>query len=238
MLAYKFSTEFLTEEVMENKDKAIELFQYIKELYAIKSKIVTDIKDQIWFQYINEIPDDKENIAFNYFDKTAEDDSELDQTFILRIQKPEFEKCPDLPKELESWIDIGWDNFKFELKKIEKKATVPPSEEYIYFDDDAKRTAVFAQWSKIRKDWAIRQSKLAKTRDFFNRLYFLYIDLEREEENTELMIGQGILHCLTDSGIQINHPILLKRVKIEFDAQENVLTIVDSTADAEIYAIG
>lgn len=237
MLAYKFSTEFLTEEVMENKDKAIELFQYIKELYAIKSKIVTDIKDQIWFQYINEIPDDKENIAFNYFDKTAEDDSELDQTFILRIQKPEFEKCPDLPKELESWIDIGWDSFKFELKKIEKKATVPPSEEYIYFDDDAKRTAVFAQWSKIRKDWAIRQSKLAKTRDFFNRLYFLYIDLEREEENTELMIGQGILHCLTDSGIQINHPILLKRVKIEFDAQENVLTIVDSTADAEIYTM-
>lgn len=68
---------------MKNKNKAIELLLYIKESCTIKSKIATDIKDQIWFQCINEISNDQENIAFNHFDKTVEDDNELDQAFIL-----------------------------------------------------------------------------------------------------------------------------------------------------------
>lgn len=222
---------------MENKDKAVGLFQYIKELYAIKSKIVINIKDQIWFQYINDITKDEENIVFNYLDKTVEDDSESEATVILQVQKPEYEKHPNLPVVLETWVDNDWNNFRAELKKIEKKQLKLGSEEYVFFDSEPARITAFNTWNKARTAWVTNQKRIEKTRSFFNKLYHLYIDLERDEESIELMVGQGMLNCLINERDRANHPVLVKRLKLEFNAQDNILTVLDTNATTEIYTM-
>ena len=57
-------------ERVENKDKLTGLFTYIKELYAQKYQVVTDIKKQDWYTFLDEIPTDDDNIQFHYVDRT------------------------------------------------------------------------------------------------------------------------------------------------------------------------
>ncbi|MEG0835652.1 MAG: AAA domain-containing protein [Christensenellaceae bacterium] len=220
---------------MDNKDKAVGLFQYIKELYAIRSKVITHISDQLWVQYVNQIPTDEDNIIFNYLDRTTEEDAESEPATILKVTKPEFEICPEVPDILIDWMDGNWRSFKTEPKKIEKKPIDADAAQHTLFEDDESRVKAFESWHKQWSIWAINQRRIDVTRAFFNRLYHVYIDLERDEETLEFMVGQGVLHCTAGEKQDIHHPILLKRMKLEYNAQENILTIVDTTANAEIY---
>ena len=51
------------------------------------------------------------------------------------------------------------------------------------------------------------------------------------------MIGQGVLSCEINSNVNVYHPILLKRLALSFDAQENVITISDTNTNPEIYTM-
>lgn len=55
-----------------NKDKVVGLFSYIKELYAQKYQVITDIKKQEWYIFLDEIPFDEENIQLHSVDKIEE----------------------------------------------------------------------------------------------------------------------------------------------------------------------
>lgn len=49
-----------------------------------------------------------------------EEEPELDSAIILRVKKPEFEACPDLPKSLKNWVEDGWQQYASTLVKKEK----------------------------------------------------------------------------------------------------------------------
>lgn len=224
---------------MDNKEKAISLFKYIKELYAQRYQVITDVRNQQWFKFVNEITSDEENITFNYLDRTEESEETNSETAtILRIQKPEFELCPPLPNSLDKWLESGWEKYTIVVKpknKIEQYVNKQIVE--ILFSDDENRVKDFNQWNKLRNTWVIRQKKIAETRNFFNQLYHCLIDLERDSETIEFMVGQGILDCKLSNEIHAYHPVLLKRVSIEFDSQNNVITILDSNTNPEIYTM-
>lgn len=40
---------------MDNKEKAISLFKYIKELYAQRYQVITDVRNQQWYKFINDM---------------------------------------------------------------------------------------------------------------------------------------------------------------------------------------
>ena len=79
---------------VDSKEKVVSLFKYIKELYATRSTVITDIKQQEWVKFVSEIPDDTEYITFNYADREEEDGSS-DAT-LLSVRKPEFSPCPGI----------------------------------------------------------------------------------------------------------------------------------------------
>ena len=224
---------------MDKIEKGISLFKYIKELYAQKYDVTKDVRKHQWFKFINEIPSDEENIIFNYLDRTDEvNEEETENTVILQVRKPEFEQCPSLPDSLNKWVNGNWDNFKSTVTPTSKLIQYKNGEEVIIsFEDDIDRVKQFKEWNKKRDKWVKRQKKIEITRDFFNELYFLYLDLERESEMIEFMIGQGVLSCEINSNVNVYHPILLKRLALSFDAQENVITISDTNTNPEIYTM-
>lgn len=224
---------------METKEKAISLFRYIMELYSQKYPIITDICKQYWYEFLRDIPKDDENIVLNYMDRTDNDDEvETTKNIILKVHKPEFEDCPPLPKSLEKWVEEGWDRYNNDvINKDSIYVKIKGQTQEVYFKDDANRVSDFNNWEVERAKWAIRQQSIAQTRNFFTNLYYNYIDLNRDSETIELMIGQGVLKCTTDNGERISHPILLKRVILEFDSFSNTLYIVDSNTESEIYTM-
>lgn len=124
---------------MENKDKAVSLFRYIKELYAQKYQVVNDVNNQEWHKYITDIPKDDENIIINYMDRTVDDGEEtVDTAILMQVSKPEFEKAPPLPLVLKEWVQTGWDKFSNELHKIDKKKIEDDSNENNEFPVEKK----------------------------------------------------------------------------------------------------
>ena len=220
---------------MNNREKTSNLFKYIRELYVQRNQVITDISNQEWYKFINDIPLDDENIILNFFDR-IETSQEVFSSTILSITKPEFEKVPSLPTTLEKWIDGDWTRFDKEIKVKESIKTIKDEEKIeIFFTDDQQRVSDLKNWEERRSIWCNRQKQIEVTRSLFNELYKEYIDLERDSESYELMLGQGILECRTNSDIPVFHPVLLKRVSISFESKYNRILIQDTDSNPEIY---
>lgn len=223
---------------MENKEKLISLFKYIKELYAQKYKVVTDVKQQEWHCFIDNIPDDEDNVELNYIDRIdSDEDMQGDVACLLKVSKPDFQICPKPPKSIIKWLNVGWERFNNEVDIIESKENnSKKNEEKEKFDDDIKRVQDFKVWNEKREEWVKEQIRINRTRNFFNQLYMNYISLERDSETIELMVGQGII-SESSSNSRIFHPVLLKRLKMKFDSKNNIISILDTTVESEIYTM-
>ena len=220
---------------MESREKTSNLFKYIRELYAQRNQVVTDIKNQEWYKFINDIPIDDDNIILNFFDRTELLQDDFSPT-ILSITKPEFEKVPSLPTTLEKWIEGDWTRFDKDIKVKESITSIRDEEKVeIFFTDDQQRIKDLKQWQELRNIWCSRQKNIEIIRNLFNEVYKEYIDLERNSESFELMLGQGILECKTNNDSRVFHPVLLKRVSIKFESKYNKIIIQDNDSIPEIY---
>lgn len=211
--------------IEETKNKALALYKYLKDLSSLRIKTISNIETYDWIHYFKNIPDDPDNIIVTYRDRVSEEDisDSKFQDEIISVKKPEFQKCPAPPEDVREWLLAGWDDYlqKPQIKDIEK------------FKLDNKRCGNAVKWLKDRKIWQEKQEKIKVTRDFFNKLYHLHVDLNRESEIFELVLGNGFIN-LSDNKY-INHPILLKRVTTDFDAENNIIRICDTETDPELY---
>jgi len=166
--------------------------------------------------------------SFRDFVETDESDDVSNGADILfQVKKPDFQTCPEPPREIVGWLERGWDNFKnTEAKYLEE---LPNGEK---FNDSEQRTSVYKQWSASRSVWVDRQLEIDIVRKLFMDLYGVYTDLKNESETKDLMVGSGTLRC-DSSGV--NHPILLKHVEIKLEAKENILSICDTDRAPELY---
>lgn len=229
---------------MENKEKAISLFKYIMELYAQKYPVINDIAKQEWIKFISDIPLKSKYINLNYMDRGLEESEAFnsDRAILLEVKKPDFEKIPTLPKILEGWINDDWYDYNKKLEKVEKKPknveeTIEDLKDFEKFEDKKTRIESFEKFYLEREQWVERQKLIEATRKLFNELYLKYTDLNRDSEILELMVGQGIMECETLANKKVRHPILMKKVSMDFDALNNVIRIVDTDSEPEIYTM-
>jgi very-short-patch-repair endonuclease len=222
---------------MNNTEKVIALYKYIRELCALKYKIVTDINKQPWTCFLKDITADSENISMFYRDRVDEESS--DDTVLLTVQKPDFQRCPKPPEILLDWLEPGWDLYSSNVKVKDIRSNTPNAEigqkETEHFGDSNQRKIALTKWEAARDIWVKKQLGIARVRQFFSQLFKVYTDLEREPETLELMVGNGIL--LETRNKNINHPVLLKRVKLQFNAKINEISIHDTDTEPELYTL-
>lgn len=230
---------------MNNKidvnEKIISLYKFISEFCKVKHKIVTNDKSYMWTFQISNIPEDPDNISVLYSDKNISDEEneELfdEPNYLLKVHKPEFQKCPEPPENLKKWLLDNWNYHKNEARvreKIEHINNKTNEKETELFDDDQNRRKQLEQWLEKRKIWVEKQLLIEKTRDFFTELYMKYIDLQRESETIEIIIANGYIKDNNDPDIY--HPIITKRLSMNFDAAENTIYILNTNAKSELYS--
>ena len=212
--------------VNEVKDKVSSLYEYIKQLCLLKYKYITDINNQRAVFYFKDFPI-SEYITINYKDRFDNKEEFVSDTApIITIQKPEFQICPPPPNVIKNWLNSGWDNYNNEV-------SLKDSINDDLFADSEARIQSLASWKLIRKDWIDKQKIIKKIRDLFNSLRNIEADLKKENEDLELVIGNGFITKNNDKSI--HHPILLKPVNITYDAKNNSITISDVEKDSELY---
>ena len=245
-------------------EKAISLYQYIRDLCALKQKVVLNVADYYWSLSVKSIPNDLQNIEIFYRDRVEEENSSFDRA-LLRVHKSEFQECPEPDDILKKWLYAGWESFLNEARihdTIERSANegiIKPNhteeapknlfdfskqqpdtdgENTIiveHFNDDKSRIKAYEKWMVSRNEWVEKQRITEKTRDLFTSLYKLHVDLERESETLEMVVANGFLR--DRENISINHPVITRRVKTNFDAVSNVISIEDTDVETELYAM-
>lgn len=229
------------EQTLSKQEKTISLFEFIKELNKLKQKLVLNVKNYPWYFFISDIPVFSEYVKISYRDCVMEEDETADD-LLLSIRKPDFEQCPSPEVLFADWIDSGWDDFHEEVEvldvrndflgDIEESSADEKSAER--FEDNAERVAAYQAWKVQRNAWVVRQHRIEEIRKLFTDLYQLYFELQREAETEEMIVANGMLRDAKTP--EIMHPVLTHRVKLEYDALENVISIHDTESPSELYS--
>ena len=223
--------------MIQDKEKLIKLYEFLKQYNDIKNPIILDIDKQYWNKKLDNIPN-HENIENNIYNIEETD-------IILSVRKPELTNCENPPQIIKEWIEGDWSNPR---KKITNKKYIEEinpdydiadedSEKYINirFEDDCERVEAFEKWSSKREIWAEYESISRDCDDLYNDMFSLYSTLKKEGESLELVFGDGNLYSNNSKNKYINHPILLQSMKLEFDANIPEFSLVIGDKEPELY---
>lgn len=206
---------------VEEQDKIISLYSYLLEISKNSRNILKNIEKEKWSYFLQNLPEHK-SIKVN-FDEDG---------IFLEITKPHLLKPLFIENELVEWIVGDWKDYRSKITiKSEKIIEI---ERNVGVEDKEVVSEIFKIPEEIllkleleiekRKKWTHEQGIIQKVRDVFDNFYIRYLELNRDSENLELLLGNGILRKEL-SGIY--YPILLKKVRINFEAENNKILISD-----------
>lgn len=232
---------------LSDQNKVVSLFQFIRELNKLKQKAILNFYDYPWARTVSSLPDDPDNISVFYRDRVENEDLTEGGNVLLSVHKPEFEKCPEPDAIFVTWLKPGWDSFRNDPQYTESRPLnnerpiqkndeeQESQEEKEFFTDDLNRVNAYEVWLQVRSEWVERQKIVLRTRNLFADLYRLYFELQRDAETMELIVANGILCDRNNSNIR--HPVLTKRVKINYDPSANTVFVDEIDSQPELYSI-
>ncbi|HWK50323.1 MAG TPA: hypothetical protein VNR40_10580, partial [Steroidobacter sp.] len=161
---------------------------------------------------------------------------------LLRIARPASIPCPAPPFNVSNWLLPDWDDptkaAYFSATRNVAAADSPPLN--IRFDDDGQRLADFESWIAQREEWAVSELAARKALGFFELFYEIHSAIERDGELLELVAADGRLNWRAVSSIEgsvpIDHPVMLKRVELRFDASAAEFSIHETDRPTELYS--
>ena len=208
---------------MKDKDKVLALFNYISEISKNLKNTKTNIAEEKWFDFLENFPKHKDiifeykNLDGKYFEK--------EEGKLLEIRKPNFLKPLYIDEYLLEWIEGDWKDYRATLEVNEKifvENTENGSGEIV--DITPEIEGKIQEELEKRELWVEKQLAIEEVRNFFDTLYIKYLELNKETETLELVIGNGIVRIKEQN---IYYPVLLKKIKIDFNAKDNILILSD-----------
>ena len=208
---------------MKDKDKVLALFNYISEISKNLKNTKTNIAEEKWFDFLENFPKHKD-IIFEY-KNLSEKYFEKEEGKLLEIRKPNFLKPLYIDEYLLEWIEGDWKDYRATLEVNEKifvENTENGSGEIV--DITPEIEGKIQEELEKRELWVEKQLAIEEVRNFFDTLYIKYLELNKETETLELVIGNGIVRIKEQN---VYYPVLLKKIKIDFNAKDNILILSD-----------
>ncbi len=208
---------------MKGKDKVLALFNYISEISKNLKNTKTNIAEEKWFDFLENFPKHKD-IIFEY-KNLDEKYFEKEEGKLLEIRKPNFLKPLYIDKYLLEWIEGDWKDYRATLEVNEKifvENTENGSGEIV--DITPEIEGKIQEELEKRELWVEKQLAIEEVRNFFDTLYIKYLELNKETETLELVIGNGVVRIKEQN---VYYPVLLKKIKIDFNAKDNILILSD-----------
>jgi hypothetical protein len=220
------------------KERVRQLYQFLREANQLRFRPVRQLGDQPMFLNLTELPEHPSVQMIRPVRTTA--GQEIPE-LLLRIKRPALTRCPQPPETIESWLLPGWDDPSKSAAFAESRNETDADGNTITvrFDGSDERSKAFESWSSLRQAWIIPEMLARKALRLFESFYDIHSMLEKDGEQLELLAADGHLVWRTTSGIDgpvtINHPVLLKRVELRFDASVPEFTVHETDRESEMY---
>lgn len=216
----------MTIDTQENKKSIIQarfknLFEFLKAYNDLRTPVIHNISQQVATLWLNSLPKHP-SVKLNEYLVSVKSDTEEDgrheNDVVLEVTRPIMTPCPKPPAILSDWLLPGWTKISQKAEVRNSRNIAVKGEETLIeqFEDISERETALENWIKVRNKWAENEKSTWEAIQFFERIYELYGNLEREGERVELLIGEGILECSDESEGKFRHPVLLQRLELEF----------------------
>lgn len=157
---------------------------------------------------------------------------DLDEYRLQRAKRPGT--LP--PASIATWLKEGW----AQPDGDPKVHSVMSFTETVHFAADSQRVSLFETWKQAREQWIAPELAARQAMRFYEKIYELYVSIEKDAENLELVLGDGRFQWLGSSElsgvVQIDHHILLKRVEVRFNPDVPEFVVVDTEREQELYS--
>lgn len=196
------------------KNRLEGVFQFLRAFQDLRLPCVTDVRTSPLFLWFHDLPP-HQNIEHVYQETMVAQPEAAEDTMILRVTRPILQPCPPPPTIIQEWLIPDWQDPKKDGQTLEQR-TVKNAELSVLerFEEDEERVQAHKHWQEIRRVWQEQERPALASMEIFQTLYKIYEALEREGEQVELLVGDGIL---TDpANPSLHYPILCCRVELEF----------------------
>ncbi len=204
------------------KDRFKNLFEFLKAYNDLRTPVVRDISEQIATLWLDSLPKHASVKLFDYIPKKdvveGTETPQNENDILLQVARPTITPCPKPPIILADWLIPGWTKIDRTVDVRESKniTTKGGDTKIEKFEDNPERKAAYKEWAKVRTEWAKNEQPSWEAIKLFERVYELYGQFDREGERVELLIGDGILEYSDEFAGDFRHPVLLKRLELEF----------------------
>lgn len=235
-ICIKSFTGSIVNELIKNKVR--QLYHFLKEANQLRFRPIRVLSDQPKIIRLVEMPS---HPSMQLYRPVRLENVQEIPDILLRIKRPAITRCPASPETIANWLLPGWDDPTKPAFYAESLNETNENDEAVTvrFDHDEQRVSDFTAWDNQRRAWAVPEQAARKALNFFEVFYDIYSILEKEGEQLELLVADGHLSWKTtssmDGSIIIDHPILLKRVELRFDANVPEFTIHETDRESELY---
>lgn len=206
------------------RKKLISLFSFLKAVEQRRTTLVRTLDERPWKLRFGEFPTHEAVKVIRPLGT---------QDFSLEIHHPTLADSPPPPASLDGWLSSGWED-------PSREATFTASRKFFNaagetcdqaFNSDPDRVQDSKDWQKRRESWAELERPAREVMRIWEQFFALRSQIEREGEALELVVGDGLFVW---GGIR--HPLLLRRVELEFTPSTRTFRVKDSDASTELYA--
>lgn len=224
-------------EISPERDKAIRLFTYLKDLCALRTAQVRNVStyDQVF--WLSDLPNHKLcRCTILRLTDPSSPTSEQYSDLWIEVRKPAIKSPPELPDELEPWIkdeeltdsslsEPGfYEHIPLSALQGDSGNTDPNAlasiNDYPHVFDKLV-DYVEAKW----KPWANEDRELQKVQKAYNQLFNIYQRQEKLGEQYEVIFGAGLLMWKSPNSGEIKRHLLTFQARIEFDRVRGIMSV-------------
>lgn len=231
------------------RQKMSKVFSFLQALNELRVPVQRQVSESNWSLWLRDLPDCDEVVLGQWAHGDIEEDQEENDgtgnDFIVRIERPEITPAPEPSADIKKWISGSWEDPSASvshLKSIEEKpfaggrawgAKEGEAEEpkHILFADDPRRISDWKAWTTERNAWARTEAPKRAAAKAFESLHTLYSLLQREGEQFEMLVGDGIMSWEVGAG-GIHYPLITRPVDLEFSPELPSFTLRESAASS------
>ncbi|MGI1658245.1 MAG: AAA domain-containing protein [Desulfitobacterium sp.] len=214
--------------------QAKSIFNFLKAYNELSNPVITELANQKWSLNISDLPPIQEI-------KSIFSSEDVESLKVLEVIKPVLKACPSPGEALFEWLGKDWRKLSVEDIPVKEVITREILDEvgnksYLEerFEESKERVNAYEKWIVLRKQW--REAELPREQglNLYNNLFKLYSDMKKEIESVELILGDGILVWHQEAR-NIQHPVLLQKVRLEFDPLTPAFRVRCDEIKTEIY---
>jgi len=219
------------------EEKALRIFEFVRSWRDLTENPIQHIKDYQWTQTLRALPHGLHDEV-----KTGVDPEMRGKGIILQVRRPAaVPEAPVLPGALRDWIQGNLCDWQTELGYRAQRlvpSPVKPGElkEPDHIEDFSSNPVRVAAWTTWLAKWLLwaRDARVrSQVVDLYTRLFAVIGLIEGRSHEWELTLGSAVLDWRVSQKVVIRHPLLMRRVSLEFDSSAAEITIRDTQAAVE-----